>query len=68
MLLSPNPAWVKTLPGGKLPDRQDFKTFAEDDAGRMRRWRQALAESQRLADEFAELVQGGRGLQALPLP
>ncbi|MFN7727428.1 MAG: phospholipase [Rubrivivax sp.] len=68
VLLSPNPAWVKTLPGGKLPDRQDFKTFADDDAGRMRRWRQALAESQRLADEFAERVQGGRGLQALPLP
>jgi len=68
VVLAPNPAWVATLPGGKLPDRGDFKAFGDDSAGRMRAWRRAVAESQRLADEFAELVATPRPLAALPLP
>ena len=56
VLLSPAPDWVRTLPGGKLPDRGDFKAYGDDVDGRVRHWRRALAESQRLADEFAELV------------
>jgi hypothetical protein len=68
VVLAPNPEWVQTLPGAKLPDRSDFKAFGEDAAGRMRAWRRALTESQRLADEFAELVAAGRPVQALPLP
>ena len=67
VLLSPNPAWVQTLPGGKLPDRADFKTYADDDAGRMRVWRRALAESQRLADEFAAWVADDRPIHAQTL-
>lgn len=57
VLLSPDPAWVAArLPGGRLPDRNDFKTFADDPAGRQRAWRRAIAESRQLADEFANLV------------
>lgn len=59
VLLCPSPEWVATLPGGKLPDRSDFKTFADDEAGRQRVWRTAVALSQRLADEFAAWVDGG---------
>lgn len=68
VLLAPSAAWVATLPGGKLPDRNDFKRYGEDLAGRMAAWRRALAESQRLADEFAEMVSAGRPIPALPLP
>lgn len=57
LILAPRPDWVASLPGGKLPDRSDFKTFAGDLPGRMRRWRQAVAESQRLADEAADWLQ-----------
>ncbi|KPF49212.1 phospholipase [beta proteobacterium AAP121] len=67
VLLSPKPEWVRRLPGGKLPDRSDFKRYGQDPASRQRLWRQALAESQRLADEFAELVRDGRPVEALPL-
>jgi hypothetical protein len=70
VLLSPEPDWVRRLPGGKLPDRGDFKAWGEDEAGRQRVWRRALAESQRLADEFAALVNdvaAGRPVHALPL-
>jgi hypothetical protein len=67
VVLSPRPAWVAALPRGKLPHRGDFKTFGDDLGARVRAWRRELAESQRLADEFADLVQSGRPIDALPL-
>ncbi len=67
VLLSPKPDWVRRLPGGKLPDRQDFKTWGEDEMGRQRVWRAAHAQSRQLADEFAQLVRFGRGFEAQPL-
>jgi len=66
VVLSPHPDWVRTLPRGKLPDRADFKAWGDDHDGRRRAWRRALAESERLADEFAQLA--GRPLEAQPLP
>ncbi|MEN9539034.1 MAG: hypothetical protein RLZZ126_1269 [Pseudomonadota bacterium] len=53
LLLAPNPAWVRTLPNGKLPDRQDFVHYGSDLAGRMQAWNAAVSASQKLADEFA---------------
>jgi hypothetical protein len=58
---------VAALPGGKLPDRGDFKAYGDDADARMRAWRVALAESQRLADEFAQLV-STPSVDAEPLP
>ena len=67
VLLSPRPEWMRTPPGGKLPDRSDFKHHGHAHARRQRDWRTALAESQRLADEFAELVAQPGGFDAQPL-
>jgi hypothetical protein len=67
VLLSPHPDWVRTLPNAKLPDRNDFKVYGDDVAGRTEAWRRALSESQRLADEFAEGLGSGRPMQASPL-
>ena len=67
VLLSPRPEWVRSLPGGQLPARADFKRFGDDHTSRQRLWRGALAESQRLADEFAELVRDGRPFEAQAL-
>jgi hypothetical protein len=67
VVLAPSAAWIGTLPGGKLPDRGDFKAFGDDVEGRARAWRRAVAESQRLADEFAALVLSGSPIDALPL-
>jgi hypothetical protein len=68
VLLAPDPDWVaRTLPNGKLPDRGDFKHYGEAIEARMRDWRRAVAESQRLADEFAEAVTRP-ALDARPLP
>ena len=60
LLLAPSRDYLARLPYGKLPDRKDFSRFIGDDAGRERYWRLAMAESQRLGDDFLELVETGR--------
>ncbi|MEM8984514.1 MAG: patatin-like phospholipase family protein [Pseudomonadota bacterium] len=63
LLLCPSPAFVATLPGGKIPDRNDFRDLATED--RIAAWRQVTAESRRLADELADLVATGRVAQVV---
>ena len=68
LLLAPSREYLARLPHGKLPDRNDFKRYLGAPAGRRRYWNQAMAESQRLGDEFLELADNGRlaeRLQAL---
>lgn len=60
LLVSPSEEYLATLPDRKLPDRKDFEKYIGDDAGRERAWRKAIAESERLGDEFLELVASGR--------
>ena len=67
VLLSPSPGWVATLPGGKIPDRSDFKAFGDDHDARERVWRRATDESARLADEFEALTRQA-SIEATPLP
>ncbi|MBZ9666045.1 patatin-like phospholipase family protein [Pseudomonas sp. LMG 31766] len=57
LLLAPSREYLARLPHGKLPDRTDFKRYLGNDEGRERYWRQAMAESSRLGDEFLELVE-----------
>jgi hypothetical protein len=66
VLLVPDATWVARLPRGKLPDRSDFRHHGDDHAARAREWRMALAESKRLADDFAALVQRSQ-IEAEPL-
>ena len=42
VLLSPRPEWIATLPNAKLPDRNDFKAYGDDLAGRVAAWSRAL--------------------------
>lgn len=60
VLISPSRDYLQHLPHQKLPDRKDFNRFMGDDEGRERYWRQAMAESQRLGDEFLELAETER--------
>jgi hypothetical protein len=50
-----------------LPDRRDFKAYGVDHGARALVWRLALAESQRLADDFAQIVSSGGAIEAEPL-
>lgn len=57
VVLAPDPQWVRKLPDGKLPDRTDFSRFGMDVSARARVWQAAVAEAQRLADEWAQWLQ-----------
>ncbi|PXW98016.1 hypothetical protein C7444_103107 [Sphaerotilus hippei] len=59
IVLSPRADWIARLPGGKLPDRQDFKRYASAPAQRMQAWRAAIQASEQLADEWHEWLQQG---------
>ena len=43
------------------------KAYVNDEAGREAAWTRAVAESQRLADEFAAIVERGQPFDPLPL-
>lgn len=57
LILSPSAEFVASLPYGKIPDREDFKQL--DTEQRITYWRQSVALSARLGDEFAEIVARG---------
>ncbi len=63
VLLCPTPEFVRSLPGGRVPERGDFSRFSTEE--RQRRWRVASAAAQQLAEEFAELAEGRALEQAL---
>ncbi len=56
IVLSPRPEWLAQLPGGKIPDRSDFKRYLTQPAERERLWSLALQASAQLADEWADVV------------
>jgi hypothetical protein len=67
ILVAPSREYLAKLPHGKLPDRKDFKRFIRDDAGRMRYWRSAISESDRLAEAFYEFVRRPDPARVLPI-
>lgn len=54
LLLAPTTEFVSSLPAGKITDRKDFTEMLDDE--RLVRWHAVVSESERLADEFAELL------------
>lgn len=57
VLISPSQAYLNSLPLGRLPDRKDFVLKGLSEQQRIQTWKQSIAESQRLGDEFLELVE-----------
>lgn len=58
LLLAPSEAFVRTFPGGRIPDRADF--FSLKPAARVRVWEQVNRASDALGDELGELLASGR--------
>jgi hypothetical protein len=67
VLLAPNPAWLQTLPDGKLPDRTDFTRYGNDLSSRVKAWEGATAAAQQIADEFAAWLERPDMSQVLAL-
>jgi hypothetical protein len=63
LILAPTAEFVARLPGGKIPDRNDFYRMA--DAERVRVWRAVVAASAQLADELRELIAANRVAEAV---
>lgn len=59
LAVSPSPEFIKSLPLGKVPDRDDWKRFADNPAERIRIWQTAIDRSMELGRLFMELVEGG---------
>ncbi|MGE8595501.1 MAG: patatin-like phospholipase family protein [Acinetobacter faecalis] len=57
LLLSPSQEYLNSLPLGRLPDRKDFTLKGLDQQKRIHLWNQSVAESQRLGDEFLEMIE-----------
>ena len=56
ILVSPSPTFLQSIPRGKLPDRQDFFHYDLDHAARIKNWKIAMSEAQRLRDDLAAFV------------
>jgi len=60
LMVYPAEEFVAKLPGGRIPDRGDFRTFVDDPATRIANWRQSVELAAPLGEEFLELVASGR--------
>lgn len=59
-MVSPSREAIDSLPYKKIPDRNDFYTFAGNDAQRLLFWEKAVALGETMAEEFMELVESGK--------
>ncbi len=59
LVVSPSREFIESLPDGKIPNRDDFKLFADNPDERMKRWKRVMEASGPLGDEFVNLVNGG---------
>ena len=60
LLVYPSAAFIAGLPAGRLPDRDDFKRFADQPGQRIRRWRAAAAASEALGEQLLADLASGR--------
>lgn len=57
LLICPSPDFIAALPGGKVPDRQDFVSMPPD--VRVRSWREVIAACEALAEELNDVLDRG---------
>ncbi len=60
VMVHPSEEFVKKLPNGKVPDREDFITYADHPEERMENWRKAVQMCEPLGEQFLELVASGK--------
>lgn len=60
VMVFPSQSFVDKLPGGKVPDRDDFLTYIDQGEQRIENWNKAVDLSGPLGDDFLELIASGR--------
>jgi hypothetical protein len=67
VMVAPSDAFVSTLPGGRVPDRDDFLRLGT--TARIRQWSQVMDRCRFLADEWIDLIDGDQLVDAIePFP
>ena len=60
IMLAPRRDWVKALPDGKIPSRQDFPKYRKNEAERFEKWHEVVRRSHALGEEFIDACQSGK--------
>jgi hypothetical protein len=60
VMVFPSDNLIAKLPQGKVPDRDDFKTYIDDPATRIKNWRHAAALSSHLGEVFLEMAESNK--------
>ena len=60
VMLAPSRNWVKALPDGKIPSRQDFPKYRKNEAERFEKWHEVVRRSHALGEEFIHAAHTGR--------
>ena len=56
VLLCPSNEFIRGLPNGKIPTRNDFKHYGLDWRARESAWKTSISAAEQLADEFADFA------------
>lgn len=59
VLICPSREFMSSMPGGRIPSREDFWEFHGRDNERLAFWNHVLSSSERLGEEFLEAVETG---------
>ncbi len=57
IMISPSQKFLDSTELGRIPDRKDFITYANNDAERIRLWQQVVERTQEMGEEFLALTQ-----------
>lgn len=60
LLVHPDPAWVASLPGARVPTRDDFFEFEHAPDERTARWLEVATRSEQLGEAFERDLSAGR--------
>ncbi|MBW2544499.1 MAG: patatin-like phospholipase family protein [Deltaproteobacteria bacterium] len=60
LMVHPSDDFIRKLPYNRVPDRGDFKRYADNPSKRIRGWKRAVVVSEHLGEQFLELVENGR--------
>ncbi len=58
VMIAPSDDFVRSLPGGKVPDRKDFETLPTEE--RIGRWNAVTEQCRVLADDLVSVIDGSR--------
>jgi len=60
LMVYPTTEFIKTLPGGEVPQRKDFKSLADEPSSRIKNWQEVVRKSAHLGEQFLELIESNK--------